>query len=1460
MAAKLLLECCRKEAVPSFPPSFFPTGSLSWSTDDRISLVCSDVIYVITLKGFLPQNTKSLVPISVAIIEAPPMSFPLSLNLSLDISKCIYGEHTPSNEGHSPFNEGPLVDGVFGVLFDPLVSGCGSKGRFLSAKWSPIRSNWSNRCILAGLTNSSSVLVYDETTRGQWDLVFDFTDIYYRVLVSVDFDVKLLPATSEQSPPPTTKTNISQSEYQRRRDFFVSVAMSWLPVFLSEGVVLLAIAMRSGHLVLWSMAVPVDRLVPPSLLNVIHLPAGISSVTTVEWTIINKNYLLSVGSASGHVLLLEWVESAFPYEEPMVYHIWSCNDEVPVGHMTWSCSEDVKWLIYSKGCYTFAVLIKYMNNELMTSDPYLLSSNHTHPVSGITSLHNNDVITCSTDGTITSRPLPNMEGVTVGASASDTVINGKEEWSPVSLGGKITAGSCFGMDSSKNDLYTIIHVKTVDKVSTQLLILPLILPEDVSLIWQRSSSWDLYESLRSNLSLIYEEGETRIESLPLAMRRHAAALSHDQELMFQIDGELLSQHCRRYLSEFMKWTEDNEIQNGDKSIKMSSEATGRPHNDELVSPGELSPEDAPKKKKRSKTRKSSTHHHTSTSGGKTSKQKRRKTSGEGEVGGVYKSPSDKHKKDSKRRKKRRISGGGHYIETGRRRLSSSDNDHAYPMYDMISPPGSPYGRRHHSPSPRRGHTPIYKRGRSPYSPRNSHTPSHYSPGRRGYSPRSRDYSPRYSPRRSHTPRRGYSPRGHYSPRRGHSPSPRRGHTPSRRGYSPVHKRRYSPVRRGHTPSFKRRGSPKATHRRSSPHYFTRRSRSPRRRSYTPRSPSPPPFSPARRVVHRSRSPLTTPPLHRQHRSPVYRHVKKVNSKRSSIDHGEVHEDLPSKELSPNGDALVEKCTSKSGPKTPPMTTPSETTPSSPSKPPPPVDELPPLPAEAPPPPPPEEEKPPLPPIPLPPTLIGQSEPKLPPPPLINDLSHRPVKSKAIPTPPELAALQLSHRCVSSFEILSQIGEGTFGKVYKAKDLKTGEVIALKKVLIRTDSEREGFPITAVREIKILRQLRHENIVTLKEIISDTPQAASLKHDKSSSFYLVFEYCAHDLMGLIDSGMVVFSESHIQSLMRQLMEALCYCHSKNFLHRDLKCSNILINNKGQLKLGDWGLARYYFADDHSRLYTNHVITLWYRPPELLLGAEHYGPAVDIWSCGCILGELFTKKPLFHGSIEMEQLDAISRVCGTPTPANWPEVIKLPLFQTFKFKKLYRRRVKEEYSNIIPEVPLDLLDKLISIDPSKRISSEEALNHPFLINATKDSIPPPLLPSHQDCHEMWSKKKKKKEGKVTEGPPAEKPNLHNPPKGGVASVSPSNHQSSSSSSYRNESTDHQYNSSCDRPDGVHQNVSRQHHSLGPPHSLSVPLPPAPLSTTSILESLNSSLADGGSVPAPGSTDERLHLKQV
>uniref|UniRef100_A0A182M252 Cyclin-dependent kinase 12 n=1 Tax=Anopheles culicifacies TaxID=139723 RepID=A0A182M252_9DIPT len=329
------------------------------------------------------------------------------------------------------------------------------------------------------------------------------------------------------------------------------------------------------------------------------------------------------------------------------------------------------------------------------------------------------------------------------------------------------------------------------------------------------------------------------------------------------------------------------------------------------------------------------------------------------------------------------------------------------------------------------------------------------------------------------------------------------------------------------------------------------------------------------------------------------------------------------------------------------------------------------------------------------------------------------------------------RCVEVFDMLEQIGEGTYGQVYKAKDQQTNELVALKKV--RLEHEKEGFPITAVREIKILRQLNHQNIVNLREIVTDKQDALEFRKDKGS-FYLVFEYMDHDLMGLLESGMVDFNEQNNASIMRQLLDGLNYCHKKNFLHRDIKCSNILMNNRGEVKLADFGLARLYNADNRERPYTNKVITLWYRPPELLLGEERYGPAIDVWSCGCILGELFLKKPLFQANQEPAQLEMISRLCGTPAPAVWPNVIKLPLFHTLKSKKQYRRKLREDFV-FMPTPSLDLLDSMLVLDPDRRITAEDALKSNWLKNVIPEQLPPPQLPTWQDCHELWSKKRRR-----------------------------------------------------------------------------------------------------------------------
>lgn len=328
--------------------------------------------------------------------------------------------------------------------------------------------------------------------------------------------------------------------------------------------------------------------------------------------------------------------------------------------------------------------------------------------------------------------------------------------------------------------------------------------------------------------------------------------------------------------------------------------------------------------------------------------------------------------------------------------------------------------------------------------------------------------------------------------------------------------------------------------------------------------------------------------------------------------------------------------------------------------------------------------------------------------------------------------------LKDYEVKSQIGEGTYGQVYKAIHKETKEQVALKRV--RLENEKEGFPITAVREIKILRQLDHKNVVRLIDIVTDNASVAELRNSKVN-FYLVFEYVDHDLMGLLEARELFdLSEPQICSLFKQLLEGLAYCHQAGILHRDIKCSNILVNNRGELKVADLGLARFWY-ENMPRPYTNRVITLWYRPPELLYGEERYGPEIDVWSSGCLLGELFTRKPMFNGNNEVLQLDLITKVCGSPTVENWQEVQRLPRWDTLRPKRMYARRLKEDFESLMSEKALDLLDRMLVLNPKKRLSCREALSHPWIRTLENKNIEPLNLPKNQDCHEMWSKQKKK-----------------------------------------------------------------------------------------------------------------------
>ncbi|KAM0022532.1 putative protein-serine/threonine kinase CMGC-CDK-CRK7-CDK9 family [Helianthus debilis subsp. tardiflorus] len=308
----------------------------------------------------------------------------------------------------------------------------------------------------------------------------------------------------------------------------------------------------------------------------------------------------------------------------------------------------------------------------------------------------------------------------------------------------------------------------------------------------------------------------------------------------------------------------------------------------------------------------------------------------------------------------------------------------------------------------------------------------------------------------------------------------------------------------------------------------------------------------------------------------------------------------------------------------------------------------------------------------------------------------------------------------TFERFEKIGQGTYSNVYRARDHKTGKMMALKKV--RFDNSQPESVRFMAREITILRKLDHPNVMKLEGIITSR---------LSSNIYLVFEYMEHDLAGLISSPNIRFNDSQIKCYIRQLLKGVEHFHSRGILHRDIKTSNILVNNEGQLKIGDFGLAN--FVSSRQPL-TSRVVTLWYRPPELFLGSTSYGTYVDMWSVGCVFAELFIGRPILKGRTEVEQLHKIFMLCGTPSNEYWSNPT-LPLAKMSKPRHAYQSSLRERCREL-PKSAVNLLDNLLSVEPEKRASATSALQSEYFYTKPY-ACDPASLPQYPPSKEIDAK---------------------------------------------------------------------------------------------------------------------------
>ncbi|ODV84623.1 hypothetical protein CANARDRAFT_8605 [[Candida] arabinofermentans NRRL YB-2248] len=292
----------------------------------------------------------------------------------------------------------------------------------------------------------------------------------------------------------------------------------------------------------------------------------------------------------------------------------------------------------------------------------------------------------------------------------------------------------------------------------------------------------------------------------------------------------------------------------------------------------------------------------------------------------------------------------------------------------------------------------------------------------------------------------------------------------------------------------------------------------------------------------------------------------------------------------------------------------------------------------------------------------------------------------------------------------KVGEGTYAVVYLGKQLSNDRNIAVKE--IKTTGFKDGLDMSAIREVKHLQELKHENIIELIDVYSDS----------SNNLNLILEFLPSDLEMIINNKKIMIVPANIKAWMLMTLRGLHHCHRNGILHRDLKPNNLLISPGGLLKLADFGLAR-SLGTPEERL-TSNVVTRWYRAPELLFGAKHYSEVIDIWAVGIIFAELMLRTPYLPGKNDQDQVVVTFQALGTPTEDNWQGVSNLPNYNNLT---VYPQPSRQELRNRFPaatEVALELMCGMLTLNPNKRFDTRQSLTHKYFLELPRPTNPEEL----------------------------------------------------------------------------------------------------------------------------------------